>query len=163
MSFCVFTFLRLKVFSIFTLHKKFVERFWGYRVLERIKTHRLSTKPALYDPQTYEFFRFYEKRPFRIFDVYPSYFDRIPEFFWPNFRARQRATFMFLIHFWPSWKTYFKNALKHLQKCFKHITKWEKGLLFHNKVKKRLKKGQRVKTPKTKSPTKTIKETLVTF
>ena len=101
-SFCVFTFLRLKVFSTFTLQKKIVERFWGYRVLERIKTHRLSTTPALYDPQTYEFFRFYEKKPFSIFDVYPSYFDRIPEFFRPNFRARQRATFMFLINFWAS-------------------------------------------------------------
>ena len=46
-SFCVFTFLRLKVFSTFTLQKNIVERFWGYRVLERIKTHRLSTTPAL--------------------------------------------------------------------------------------------------------------------
>ena len=41
--------------------------------------------------------------------------------------------------------------------------KQEKGMLFHNKVKKMLKKGQRVKTPKTKSPKKTRKETQVTF
>ena len=32
-------------------------------------------------------------------------------------------------------------------------------MLFHNKVKQMLKKGQRVKTPKTKSPKKTRKET----
>ena len=127
MSFCVFTLLRLKVFPTFTPQKKVVEKFWGYRVLERIKTHRLRPTPALYDPQTYEFFRFYEKKPFSIFDVYPSYFDRIPEFVWPKFRARQRATFMFLIHFCTSWKTYLQNALKHLQKCFKHIIKREKG------------------------------------
>ena len=55
-SFCVFIFLRLKVFPTFTLHKKNVERVWGYRVLERIKTHRLRPTPALYDPQTYDFF-----------------------------------------------------------------------------------------------------------
>ena len=105
----------ISVFLTFTFQKQIVERFWGYRVVERIKTHRLSTKPALYDPQTYEFFRFYEKKPFRIFDVYPSYFDRIPEFVRPKFRARQRATFMFLIHVWASWKTYFKILQKHFK------------------------------------------------
>ena len=127
---------KVKSISNFYPSKKIVERFWGYRFLERIKTHRLRPTPALYDPQTYEFFRFYEKKVFSIFDVYPSYFDRISEFFWPRFRARQRATFMFLIHFWASWKTYLKNALKHPQKRFKHSRIKVKARLFHNKIKK---------------------------
>ena len=83
-SCCVFIFWGLKVSPTPTPQKNVVERFWGYRVLERIKTHRLRPTPALYDPQTYEFFRFYEKKPFSIFDVYPSYFDRIPDFFDQN-------------------------------------------------------------------------------
>ena len=81
-------------------------------------------------------FSFLRKEAFQYFWCLPIIFWSYPRIFWPKFRARQRATFMFLIHFWASWKTYLKNALKHLQKCFKHIIKWEKGLLFHNKVKK---------------------------
>ena len=99
-----------------------------------------------------------------------QYFWCLPIIFWSYSKknsggcsSRQRASFLFLVNFWVSWKTYLKNALKHLQKCFKHIIKWEKGMLFHNKVKKMLKKGQRVKTPKTKSPKKTRKEALGLF
>ena len=125
-SFCVFTFLRLKAFSTFTLQKKVVERFWGYRVLERIKTHRLRPTPALYDPQTYEFFRFYVFDVKSIFDVYPSYFDRIPKIVSAGCSSRQRASFLFLIHFWVSLHTYLK-ILQKSKKDIKKIPLWSFG------------------------------------
>ena len=114
-SFCVFTFLMLKVFSTFTLQKnrRKVLGVQGSRAHQdaSFEHHAGSVGPS----NVWVFCSFLRKEALQYFWCLPIIFRAYPRNFWPKSRARQRATFMFLIHFWASWKTHLKICQKHFK------------------------------------------------